>query len=80
MADGSGQFLFSIDIVFVDDEETLFSVPPVTLDLGQDPLAVRGWAKKLTNVVFEKPGLYEFRLLCDNEILAREQILLRECP
>jgi hypothetical protein len=80
MTDGQGQFPFSIDMVFMDDEETLFSLPSVTLDLGQDPLAVRGWAKQLTKILFEKPGIYEFRLLCDDEIHAREQVLLRECP
>lgn len=48
--------------------------------LGDDPLAVYGWPIRLRNLLFPHSGLYEFRLLCDGQVIAREPILLREIP
>lgn len=77
MTDGLGPFDFSIQLVNLDDDRSIFVLPPVKLDLGQNPLAVRGWAKRLLNVLFEKPGMYEFRLLCDGDVIASAPIRLR---
>jgi hypothetical protein len=78
MTDGQGAFDFEVELLFSDDDTSIFRAPPVKLDFGDDPLAVRGWAKQLSDLLFEKPGLYEFRLLCDGEVIAREPILLRQ--
>jgi hypothetical protein len=43
-----------------------------------DPLIVHGWPIRLKNVLFERPGLFEFRLLCNAQVIGREPITLRE--
>ena len=45
-----------------------------------DPLVVHGWSIRLRNLPFARPDLYEFRLVCDGEVLAREPVRLRETP
>jgi hypothetical protein len=52
--------------------------PGLTRNLGQDPLVVHGLPFRLANLEFEQPGQYEFRLLCDGRIIARELIEVRD--
>jgi hypothetical protein len=80
LTDGMGEVDLAVELVFYDDDNSIFRTQPVRVDFGSDPLAVRGWTRRFTNVLFQMPGLYEFRLLCDGEIIARESILLRETP
>jgi hypothetical protein len=81
LTDGQGRLPFSVQLVTWDQqgqEQSIYTSPSVILDLGQDPLAVHGWPIRLRNLPFDRPGLYEFRLRCDGEIMAREPILLRD--
>ena len=45
-----------------------------------DNYVVHVYPFRLKNVRFQREGLYEFRLLCDGQVIARETILLREIP
>jgi hypothetical protein len=78
MTDGRGKHAFQIQLVFVDDDQSTYLSEPVILDLGNDPLTVHGWPIRLKNVLFARPGLYEFRLLFEGQVIARESIVLRE--
>jgi hypothetical protein len=81
LTDGRGAHAFQVQLVLLEEEETTIRTTGFILrDLGQDPLAVYGWPLRLQNVVFPRPGLYEFRLLCDGRETARQPILLREAP
>jgi hypothetical protein len=81
ITDGQGQHLFQIQLVLVEGEETLIrTTPPISRDLGHDPLIVHGWPIHLRNILFPQAGLYEFRLFCDGQEIAREPILLRPTP
>jgi hypothetical protein len=81
MTDGQGTHSFQLQLVFLDEDETVIhTTPPVERDLGPDPLVVHGWPLTLRNVPFPRPGVYEFRLMCDGQEVAREAIRLRENP
>lgn len=76
---GRGSHSFQIERVFADDESTHTS-KAVMLDLGSDPLVVHGLPFRLKNVRFQRPGLYVFRLLCDGQVIATEQMVVGEQP
>jgi hypothetical protein len=78
MTDGRGSHSFRIELIFLDDQRSTYTSGPVTLDLGDDPLIVHGWPIRLKNLLLQRPGLYEFHLLCDGQVIAREPIVLRE--
>ena len=78
MTNGRGSHSFQIELVFADDEQSTYISDLVTMNLGDDPLAVYGWPIRLRNLLFPHPGSYEFRLLCDGQVIAREPILLRD--
>jgi hypothetical protein len=81
MTDGRGKLSFRVQLIFLDvldEEKSTHTSAPVILDLGNDPLIVHGWPIRLKNVLFERPGLYEFRLLCGAHVIAREAMVLRE--
>ena len=81
--DGRGRHTIHVELVTWDEsgqEETLFQTRSVVVELGSDPLAVRGWPVRLRDLRFPRPGLYEFRLCSADEILAREPILWRLPP
>jgi hypothetical protein len=81
LTDGQGRHSFQVQLVILEEEETVIhTTPPIERDLGPDPLAVHGWPLTLRNVPFPRPGVYEFRLLCDGSEIAREPIRLRETP
>lgn len=80
LTDGRGSHPFQIQQVSADYEQSTYTSAPVILDLGKDPLIVHGWPIRLKNVFFPHAGLYEFRLLCDGQVIAREAIVLRENP
>jgi hypothetical protein len=81
LTDGRGKHTFQLQLVLLDEDETvLHTTPPVERDLGPDPLVVHGWPLTLRNILFPRPGVYEFRLLCDGREIARESIRLRETP
>ncbi len=80
LADGRGELSFSVEMVTWEgtEERSIHNTPEVRIDLGQSPLAVHGWPIRLRNLPFLHPGLYEFRLVCEGEVLAREPITMRE--
>ena len=80
LTDGVGRLPFTVELVTWDEIEprSIYTTRTVIVDMGSDPLLVHGWPIRLRNLVFERPGLYEFRLICDGEIIARESILLKE--
>lgn len=80
MTDGRGSHSLHLQLVFLDDERSTYTSKPVILDLGNDPLVVHGWPMRLRNLFFERAGLYEFRLMCSGQVIAREPIVLRENP
>jgi hypothetical protein len=81
MTDGQGRHSFQLQLVFLDEDETVIhTTPPIERDLGPDPLVIHGWPLTLRNVPFPRPGVYEFRLMCDGREIAREPIRLRENP
>ena len=79
LTDGSGRISCQLRLLLIEEKETeIYTTPPLTRDLGPDPLAVIGWPLVLQNVPFPQPGLYEFRLLCAGLEIAREPILLKD--
>src|SRR5207245_1427634 len=57
MTDGQGVHSFQLQLVFLDDGETVIhTTPSIPRDFGLDPLAVHGWPIRLTNVPFPQPG------------------------
>ena len=46
-------------------EELVAHSRTVTVDMGSDPLRVRGLTIRLQGIPFRQPGQYEFVLLCD---------------
>src|SRR4051812_3246012 len=68
LTDGKGQVPFTVELVTWDDEgeeQSIWTSPPVTIDLGNDPLRVQGKWFRLRRVRFDHPGIYEFRLCCE---------------
>jgi hypothetical protein len=83
MTDGTGKQSFEVELVGWDDqgeEESLYRTPTIVVELGTDPLAVRGWPINLRNITFPHAGRFEFRLWCGGELLAQESILWKEAP
>jgi hypothetical protein len=82
MTDSLGSHNFSIQVATWDNEEerSIWETRKATLDMGDDPLKVHGWSFRLRDIWFDRPGLYELRLICNGEIVAREPIRLRESP
>ena len=76
-----GEFQIWIDLVPVDEdgedagEETTYG--PCILIIHEGVFVEsRGW--KLLNLPFTAPSLYEVRLWCGSDVIAREQLLLTE--
>jgi hypothetical protein len=82
MTDSQGLHGFAIQIVTWDSEEerSIWTTGERILDMGPDPLKVHGWSYRLRNVLFDRPGLYKLRLLCNGQIVAREPLRLRSSP
>ncbi len=78
MSDAGGEGTFRITLIFCDDETSTYDSGDFKLNFGEDPLVVHGLPIRLKNLLFPRPGLYEFRLFCENQIIAREVIVLRE--
>jgi hypothetical protein len=81
LSNGHGDYEFSVQIVTWDlagTEVEVWQTSTVKLDLGKDPLTVHGWPIRLRKIGFEKPGLYEFRLICDGTILTQTEVLVRD--
>jgi hypothetical protein len=77
----SGDCQLWIDLVPVDQdgadagEETTYGPCILIIHEGVH-IESRGW--KLLNLPFAAPGLYEVRLWCGSDMIAREQLLLTE--
>jgi hypothetical protein len=80
MTNGRGSHVFRVEFVsgVGPAERTIYATPSRQYDLGNDPLAVLGLPIRLENLSFPAAGQYEFHLICDEEILARTAIELRE--
>lgn len=79
LANGRGTHTFAVELVFGvgPNEVTIGTSPGLQRDLGQDPLVVHGFPLRLPSIRFDRPGQYEFRLLCDGQLIARELIEVR---
>jgi hypothetical protein len=73
LTNGRGAHTFALELVRgVGPAETaIVRSGTVTRDMGQDPLVIHGLPLSLANLVFTRPGQYEFRLLCDERVIAR---------
>ena len=76
-----GDYQIWIHLVPVDEDgedsgdETTYG--PCILIVHEDVyIESRGW--RILNLPFTAPGLYEVRLLCGVDVIAREQLLVRE--
>jgi hypothetical protein len=81
LSNGHGDYELFVQIVTWDPTGTeveVWQTSKVNLDLGKDPLTVHGWPIRLRKIVFENPGLYEFRLICDGAILTQTEVLVRD--
>jgi hypothetical protein len=81
LSNAHGAYEFSVQIITWDPagkEIEVWQTSKVTRAFGKDPLMVLGWPIRLRNIVFDRPGLYEFRLICDGAILAQTEVSLRE--
>src|SRR5665213_3508530 len=69
MTDAQGFYDFAIELVYWDSgsQRSTWTSRRVRLDMGQDPLTVHGWPVRLRNVLFLKPGNYDFVFWCDAE-------------
>jgi hypothetical protein len=79
LANGRGEHEFMVELTFLDqgDERTLAKPTSRCVDLGQDPTLVHGLPVPLRNVTFKEPGQYAFHLICDEQRIAEEQVLVR---
>jgi hypothetical protein len=82
LADSRGAFQFSFELwlLTLEEEELIFRRGPTTVELGKNPLTIHGMPARMANVTLARPGLYEFRLICDGNVLAREPVVVRERP
>jgi hypothetical protein len=81
LSNAHGDYEFSVQVVTWDPtgkEIDVWQTGSITQGLGKDPLMVLGWPIRLRNLEFERPGLYEFRLMCDGMIIAQTEISLRD--
>ena len=80
LTNGRGIHEFTIELSRFDRGEERLVRPawgPVQRDLGQDPTVVHGFPITLGNIVFQDAGQFIFRLFCDGQAIAEEQILVR---
>ncbi|MBX9583896.1 MAG: hypothetical protein K2X87_26655 [Gemmataceae bacterium] len=82
LTNGRGTHRFAVELVVgVGDAEAVVGTSAVlTLDLGQDPLVIHALPVRLPPIRFDRPGQYEFRLLCGGSPIARELIEVRANP
>ena len=80
LTNGRGPHEFALELTRFDrgSEIRIVRTKGKQIDLGSDPLAVRGLPIPLRNVIFECPGQYTFHLLCDGVSIAEEKVLLRD--
>ena len=79
LTNGRGEHDFLVELVHLDhgEEKLVGRLGPVRIDLGQDPVAVRGLPIALRNLVFREAGQYTFYLYCGNEVIADAKIAVR---
>ena len=81
MTDAVGSHSFTFELVTWDEEgqeEELFESRVAVVELGDDPLTIHGWPIVLRDLLFPRAGLYEFRVMSEGELLARESIRWRD--
>jgi hypothetical protein len=79
LTNGRGVHTFAVELVTgVPGQETVIGTSaPMRFDLGQDPLVLYALPLRLPPIRFDQPGQYEFRLLCDGQVIAHEWIEVR---
>jgi hypothetical protein len=79
LTNGRGVHTFSFDLAIVVGGQVvvLGRSAQLTVDLGQDPLMVHGVPVRFPPIRFDRPGQYEFQLLCDGNVIARELFEVR---
>ena len=63
--------------VAADTERPIFASPTHHLDLGSDPLAVRGLVFRLRGCIFPGPGLYYIQFRYNEKVVAQQTLTLR---
>jgi hypothetical protein len=69
LTDGTGPHVFQWEFDRDGSDSVTKTGKPTTIDLGNDPLAIRTGVVPMKNVVFHQPGVYIFRLWCDGQEL-----------
>jgi len=83
VTDGHGDFSFVVEFITWDengDERLLKRSKQLKVNLGLDPLVARALPLRWTGLVIPGPGLYEFRLVSDGDVLASEILRWRAIP
>ncbi len=73
ITDAVGRYVFRLSLVHLKDGREIGSgsTPPLELP---DPLQTAELAFRLQNIVFPEPGEYEFRLSCNDELIAQKKV------
>lgn len=77
LTDAIGFYHFRVELAYLEDPQLNMIWPPVTMNLGSNPLEVHNWPVQLKEIVFPGPGAYEFRLYYGRNLLASAPIFAR---
>lgn len=77
---GRGRHAFSVEQRFGvgPDELVIWESRPVIVEMGGDPIAIRGLSLRIRDIRFVLPGQYEFALMCDGVELHSVYVEARE--
>lgn len=73
LTDGHGRYVLEIRLVDVEQGTVLSRGEPPPLDIA-GPLQVTEISAQLRNITLPRPGLYEFHLLSNGQVLATKAI------
>jgi len=77
LTDAHGSYSLEVRLLGAQDgsEVGRARTPPVTID---SPLRTCEFALQIQNLVFQKPGLYEFQILANDELLATKSFHVKQ--
>ena len=79
LSDALGVYDLGVELVDLNEDKVLGRVQGLKLQ-SQDKLASHDFGIRFANMVFQKPGKYEFRLLADGRPLGGKTLRIREMP
>ena len=77
LTEGYGSGLATVDCVFEETGEQVFSPIGGLIRFGVDPLEVVGVPFRVSDIFFDRPGMYAVRFAYNGTVLAEEPLLLR---